>query len=146
MNLKLDGQIENKQNGSIVEFDFYLIVSKLNEAQSLSDLNFKVLPKNKKYIPFSHYPFIVRDIALFVSSGTSEDEVMKILFDSLSKTAGNLLVKGPDLFDKFSKNDKTSYAFRMIFQSSKRTLSDDEVNVFMSDVYKAVKEREFEVR
>jgi len=150
LNLKLDGQIENSQNGSVVELDFDLIVSKLNEVESLSDLNFKTLSKDKskdkKYTPFSRYPFIVRDIALFVPSETKENEIIKTLLDSLSKTAKNLLVKGPDLFDKFSKNNKTSYAFRMIFQSFEKTLSDDEINAFMSDVYKAVKERGFDVR
>ena len=61
-------------------------------------------------------------------------------------TTGSLLVKGPDLFDTFSKDGKTSYAFRMIFQSFEKTLSDDEINGSMEKIYTDVKARGWEVR
>jgi phenylalanyl-tRNA synthetase beta subunit len=42
------------------------------------------------------------------------------------------------LFDVWTKEDegekRTSYAFRLVFQSQERTLSDDEINVVMEDV------------
>jgi phenylalanyl-tRNA synthetase beta chain len=98
------------------------------------------------YKPFSVYPFIVRDIALFVSGGETADDVKKAIVAVVETAAGKLLVKGPDLFDSFSKDGKTSYAFRMIFQSAERTLSIDEINAVMDTVYGAVKAKGWEVR
>ena len=52
----------------------------------------------------------------------------------------------PKLFDKFSKNGRTSYAYRLVFQSMERTLKDEEVNKIMDKIYSNIKERGFEVR
>ena len=51
-----------------------------------------------------------------------------------------------DLFDEFKKGDKVSYAFRLVFQSFEKTLTDDEINVEMENVYQAVKSRGWTVR
>ncbi len=51
-----------------------------------------------------------------------------------------------DQFDEFKKGDKTSYAFRLVFQSDEKTLTDDEANDFMNKVYDAVKSNAWEVR
>jgi phenylalanyl-tRNA synthetase beta subunit len=56
------------------------------------------------------------------------------------------LVKGPDLFDEFEKDNKKSLAFRLIFQANDRTLTDIEVNGFMENIYKIVKEKGWQVR
>ena len=66
--------------------------------------------------------------------------------ESARASSGNLLIKGPDMFDKFSKGEKVSFGFRMIFQSFERTLSDDEANAIMEKVYDAVKKNGWEVR
>ncbi len=95
---------------------------------------------------FSNEPFIVRDIALFVSSNTDMSTVEKTIQSSLDKVAGDLFVKGPDLFDQFEKEGKKSLAFRMIFQAMDRTLSDAEVNGFMDSLYSEVKKQGWEVR
>ncbi len=50
------------------------------------------------------------------------------------------------LFDRFEKADKVSLAFRLIFQSAERTLTDEEVNMLMEKVYAALKEKGFEIR
>ena len=47
----------------------------------------------------------------------------------------------PKLFDRFEKKQedgtvKTSYAFRMVFQSFDKTLTDDEVNTIMTNITK----------
>ena len=100
----------------------------------------------KQFIPFSSHPFITRDIAMFVPTEISEEKAKDLIFNTLKKNAGNLLVKGPDLFDMFEKNRKKSIAFRMVFQSHDRTLSDEEVNSFMDELYKVVKTENWEVR
>ena len=93
------------------------------------------------YKPFSTYPFISRDIALWVPESVSGDEVEKIL----KENGGELLIQCR-LFDEFKKDGKVSYAFRLIFQSFDRTLTDDEVGKVMDSVTGVLKERGFEVR
>ena len=102
------------------------------------------IPKTaiEKFIPFSQYPFIVRDVALFVSPDTSAESVAKII----KENAGALIVRGPELFDEFSKDGKKSLAFRLVFQSFDRTLFDEEVNRSMEKVYDALKVEEWKVR
>jgi phenylalanyl-tRNA synthetase beta chain len=94
-----------------------------------------------RYEPFSRYPFITRDIALWVSEGTSADEVLEVI----RKHAGELLVRSAK-FDEFTKDGRTSYAFRLVFQSMDRTLCDDDANHRMESIAAAVKERGWEVR
>jgi phenylalanyl-tRNA synthetase beta chain len=93
------------------------------------------------YRPFSPYPAIARDIAMWVASGESEAEMEKIL----REPAGQLCVR-VTLFDRFEKDERTSYAFRLVFQSKERTLTDVEINEIMDRVYQVVKERGFVVR
>lgn len=93
------------------------------------------------YTPFSLYPHITRDIALWAGEGTLSDEVAGVLHGE----AGALLVH-LRLFDEFTKDGRTSYAFRLVFQSHERTLTDEEVAGAMERVYKAVEERGWEVR
>ena len=99
-----------------------------------------------QFASFSKEPFIVRDIALFVESSINADDVQKIIKESAMTPAGELLVKGPDLFDQFEKEGKKSLAFRMIFQANDRTLTDEETNGFMDKVYSVVKEKGWQVR
>ena len=50
------------------------------------------------------------------------------------------------LFDEFSKDGRKSLAFRMAFQSEERTLSDDEVNKIMEEIYTAIGKNGWEIR
>lgn len=93
------------------------------------------------YRPFSVYPHMSRDIAMWVDEGTMPDEVESIL----NKHAGDLRVR-TTLFDKFTKDGRTSLAFRLVFQAFDRTLTDEEVHQIMEDVYAAVKKQGWEVR
>lgn len=95
----------------------------------------------KPYQPFSLYPFISRDIAVWVPDGTSADRVAS----TIRKNSGDLLVRF-EQFDTFSKNGRTSYAFRMVFQSSERTLTDEEVGVWVLGVSNALTKEGWEVR
>jgi len=93
------------------------------------------------YRPFSVYPFIVRDIALWAPEGTDVGPTRSHIMES----AGPLMVRC-ELFDTFSKGGRTSYAFRLVFQSDDRTLTDDEVSTWMDLVTKAVTQKNWEVR
>ena len=94
-----------------------------------------------RYQPFSKYPFIVRDIAMWVPASTTPEEVLSVLREN----AGDLLVRS-ELFDQFEKNGKVSYAFRLVFQSFDHTLVDEDASSRMESVNAAVKEKGWEVR
>lgn len=91
--------------------------------------------------PVSVYPSMSRDIALWVGEG----ELAYDIESTLRLAAGDLLVR-LDLFDTFSKEDRTSYAFRLVFQSFDRTLTDEEVTIHMDSVYQVVAKNGWEVR
>ncbi len=107
------------KDGSIWEFNFDELVEKLPEPAKYE------IPEtsNAVFKPISQYPFALRDIAVFVPSGTDENEVKQII----ESEAGELLARN-DLFDKFEKDGKISYAYHLVFQSYEKTLSDDELN------------------
>ncbi len=94
-----------------------------------------------RYKTFSRYPFIVRDIAMWVPTGTTPESVLEIL----AAQSGPLLVRS-ELFDTFVKGEKTSLAFRLVFQSFEKTLTDDEINTIMSLVTAALTAKGFEIR
>ncbi|HEU0080996.1 MAG TPA: phenylalanine--tRNA ligase subunit beta [Candidatus Paceibacterota bacterium] len=139
-------RIETGAFGVVAEVDFDAVVANLPAQGALADLSFVRLPRDQRYKPFSPYPFIARDIALFVPSGTADSAVSSAIAAAARDAAGKLLVKGPDQFDRFEKEGRVSYAFRMVFQSFEKTLSDDEANAFMAKVYEAAKGKGWEVR
>lgn len=101
-------------------------------------------PKRYKlgtYKPFSAYPFIVRDIALWVPVGADEGHTKSIIREN----AGSLLAR-LDQFDTFEKERRVSYAFRLVFESRERTLTDEEVSGVMERVTKALSVAGYEVR
>lgn len=93
------------------------------------------------YKPFSVYPFIARDIALWVPSGTGVPEIESVIRES----AGKLLIR-LDQFDRFEKEGRVSYAFRLVFQSDERTLTDEEVNKIMDKIASELTAKGYEVR
>ncbi len=131
--------------GALLELNLTSLITTLPAPASYTDLGF-TRAIDTKYKPFSAYPFITRDIALFVPAGTDEAAVRTAIADLLKKIAGNLVVKGPDCFDRFEKDGKLSLAYRMIFQSYEKTLSDEEVNAHMTALHEAVKANGWTVR
>jgi len=97
--------------------------------------------EDKTFAPISPYPAVSRDIALWVQAGIAATQVEEVL----QEQAGDLCVR-LDLFDEFSKDGRTSYAFRLVFLSYEKTLTDSEVNTIMERVNLAVSERSWQVR
>ena len=99
---------------------------------------------------WSLFPFITRDIAVWVPEAEGKDNLEKLLKENMT----DLCVKGPDVFDSFTKpaspeggDGKTSFGFRMVFQSYEKTLTDIEVNEIMQKITDKVKEnKNWEVR
>lgn len=95
------------------------------------------------YRPFSLYPFIARDISMWVTdSAEARGAVFKIFAEQ-----GAGLLQQVQLLDQFTnKEGRQSLAFRLIFQSFERTLTDDEVNGIMAHITDAVTRQGYEVR
>jgi len=128
-------EVDIKDQDEIVECDLSMLYTKKIESDK-----YPVLPEaplKMRYVSPSPYPFIARDIALWVDGDTSKGAIEKFLRDN----AGSLLVK-LRLFDEFSKEVdgvmKTSFAYRMVFQSDEKTLSDEEALEIMNIIYDTI--------
>ncbi|HYD92862.1 MAG TPA: phenylalanine--tRNA ligase subunit beta [Candidatus Paceibacterota bacterium] len=91
----------------------------------------------QKFRQFSLYPSALRDIAVWSPVGTEETEVANAIISQ----AGDLLAR-IDLFDRFEKDGRVSHAFRLVFESSERTLSDTDLNPTMERITTALNGRE----
>ena len=83
--------------------------------------------------PYSVYPFALRDVAVWTPAGTEESQIALLI----QQEAGDLLLR-MDLFDRFEKEGRISYAFRLVFEASDRTLSDADLDPVMTKVYEAL--------
>lgn len=75
------------------------------------------------FAPWSAYPFITRDIAVWVST-EAEAKALKEIVDDF---AAEYCVRPATLFDTFTKDGKISVAYRFVFQSYEKTLTIEEV-------------------
>jgi phenylalanyl-tRNA synthetase beta chain len=131
------------QNDPIVDIFLSDYIPKFKKA---ADWDIKKTNQDNKYTPFSVYPFMVRDVAVFVPSDVTEKEVATVIHE----VAGPLKVR-QDLFDVFTKkfdngDQKTSYAFHIVFQSYERTLVEEEINLIMKKVAEAFTAKGWQVR
>lgn len=96
-----------------------------------------------KFKSISQYPFSARDVAVFVPGERHADtDVLNVIVNSLTDEQKKLLVR-TTLFDVFTKRKegepvKTSYAYRLVFQSTERTLNEDEVVGAMKSISDAL--------
>ena len=118
-----DIRVDNADIGAIDHNHFEL---DFDELARLAD-------ETAEYSPISKYPAIVRDVAVFVPLDEKVDNVL----DVIENIAGNLLVD-TDLFDIYENEERKSLAFHLIFQSSEKTLTDDEVNTIIKKVFEAL--------
>ncbi len=81
---------------------------------------------------WSSYPFITRDIAVWVQ--TDEAKLQHII----ESFAGDHCVVPATMFDRFEKERKVSVAYRLVFQSFEKTLTDAEVETWMHSLRTSV--------
>jgi phenylalanyl-tRNA synthetase beta subunit len=128
----------------VLEIDIDDLIINLEEPVQYEKPLFANLP-DVGYQSISPYPFIARDIAMWVPDSISWESIR-----ALCSEISNPLVTRVDLFDTFTKEvegvKKTSYAFRLVFQAPDRTLTDEEVNKMMEPYYGTFKEKGYEIR
>ena len=124
-------EINGDSKDNIFETNFDKLLEKLSEPEGEYE---KLETKESiTYSSISPYPFMLRDIAVWVPSDVTSDDVLEVV----KKESTELLVN-TKLFDEFKKDDKISYAFNLVFQSQEKTLSDEEVNKIMDSVTEAL--------
>jgi len=134
--------INFETNEGVLEVNFDTMIAGLDTPDSYGE-ELKNEPSyvDAKYQPFSSQPFMTRDIAVWTAGENAQNDLLEIL-----RTA-NLTVCEPRLVDEFSKDDRTSYAYRLVFQAHDRTLTDDEVNIIMNVINVKIADKEgWEVR
>jgi phenylalanyl-tRNA synthetase beta chain len=119
--------IEVQDGGIVAEVNTEELIKKLDTPNGYGDVLSAV--SSVKYRPFSQYPSVLRDIALWVPEKISYSEVL----DLITQEAGPLLVR-IRLFDQFNKDGKQSYAYKLVFQSMGKTLTDLEVGDVMKKI------------
>ena len=134
-----------QNSGAVWEINLDALIKDLPTPSSYSDLNFQSATKNL-YNKFSVYPFIVRDIAVFVPESVAAETVWESIQKGIDNANASSLLERHSLFDTFKKEGKVSYAFRMVFQSAEKTLTDDEANTIMEKIYTEMKTNGWEVR
>ncbi len=138
LGLKLGIDIDVPIIEGVAELDLGKIMKNLPEPAAYEAL---AESSSVSYKPFSVYPAVARDIAMWVEAGVSETDIEAIL----KEKAGDLCVR-VTLFDRFPKDGRVSYAYRLVFQSKEKTLTGEEVDAIMHDVYQVARERGYEVR
>ncbi|MCA9353847.1 phenylalanine--tRNA ligase subunit beta, partial [Candidatus Nomurabacteria bacterium] len=116
----------------------------ISDGEMLDSYNKIVLPdaENNNFENWSVYPFIARDFSLWTDSNTKPEDVSAVIKENM----GDSVLVGPTLIDQFEKDGRVSYAFRIVFQSFEKTLTNEEVSVFVENIYSALKNKGWEIR
>ncbi len=127
-----------------IEIDFDALIAPLPEPSIYEPITTPSVFSS--YTSISPYPFIARDIAMWVPSQTTWESINDFLVQNL-----NPLIVRIYPFDTFIKKgedgvERKSIAFRMVYQSYDRTLTDDEVNVINDEITKKLIKKGYEIR
>lgn len=101
--------------------------------------------REREFAEIPKFPGIARDIAVLVQKGTKVETVQNVI-----EREGGELLWDTDLFDAYEGAavgaGRESLAFRLLFQSTERTLRDVEVRALMERVSGALKAEGWEIR
>lgn len=146
---ELQGDAQTPCSGYVVEVELQEVINALRDPQK--DIDARDLPQ-VTYVPVSQYPFSVRDIAVFVPGEKGQEQmVLDTIVTALDGIQKKHLLVRKTLFDVFTKQKegeqtKTSYAYRLVFQSYEKTLGEEEITECMTAITTLCKEKCFEVR
>jgi len=123
------------QEMSLVEF------IKQNNIDNSSAIEYK--QEVKPFKMWSLYPFITRDIAVWVEN----DEAKEKLLDLVGEFGKKYCVRDVVKFDEFTKDGRISIAFRFVFQSFGETLTNEDVEKTFSILRSQIeKDKDFVIR
>ncbi|MDR1773661.1 MAG: phenylalanine--tRNA ligase subunit beta [Clostridioides sp.] len=110
----------------------------------ICELNANLLFENQNqvslYKPLPKYPSTSRDIALVVNNSVYVKQI-----DDIIKEKGQGLVESFELFDVYTGNQiqegYKSVAYNIVYRSSEKTLTDEDVNEVHEEILKELKEK-----
>jgi phenylalanyl-tRNA synthetase beta chain len=111
----LDKMGINCQDIAIFDFDFDKLCQLATQEYEYQDI-----PK---------YPAVIRDIAVMVPINTKIDDVLQKI-----NLVESDLIEDVDLFDIFEKDGNKSLAFHIIFQSTQKTLTGQEIDPIIQKI------------
>ncbi len=129
--------LATQTDGSLAVINLSNVIEVLPEVTAYTNL--PSLPQTR-FAPISAYPFVLRDIAVWITEGDAGS------IPAIVRTHGGSLVARIDLFDTFTKEGRTSYAYHIVFQSNEKTLSDVEVSEIMGKIEDEIRGKGWEVR
>jgi phenylalanyl-tRNA synthetase beta subunit len=121
----------------------------LDEYVEKNNLDFKTLKLDElstsdknNFVAWSAYPFITRDVSFWADREITEEKFITLV----GSTLGTLSVRTPYMIDQFTKDGRHSYAFRFVFQSYEKTLTDEDITGEWSKILEVLKIEGFEIR
>jgi len=117
---------------------------KLGDDIFISEMNIRPLMENeitvRKFTITQHFPSVFRDLSIIANEEIKTGDIMKTIIDS----SDNLIVDMV-LYDVYKgksiPKEKKGFTFALTFQSSDRTLTDDEVNQVIENIIINLKEK-----
>jgi phenylalanyl-tRNA synthetase beta chain len=104
------------------------------------------LSQTDHYQSFSKFPYIIRDVSVWLPQGNSTQDYKKSMESIFSNASDSQRKVSFWNIDEYEKGGKKSVSYRLIFQSFDRTLTDEEVSVAMEKVYTELTGQGFEIR
>lgn len=99
-----------------------------------------------KFQPYSKFPLCYKDVSFWlpkVEEGSGETEVhVNDIYEVIRNIGGDLIEK-VELFDEYTnhKTGKKSQAYRVIYRSMDRSLTNEEVDVIQDKIRRALEEK-----
>ncbi len=131
--------LTNKKGIEEMTLDEFVSKNNLSIAP-VAPITYNLKPNTFKV--WSSYPFITRDVSFWSDKEITENAFIEIV----ASGSGELAVRKPYLIDQFQKDGRYSYAFRFIFQSYEKTLTDNDVEGEWNKILEVIQKEGFEVR
>lgn len=104
----------------------------------------KILASKKakiKYVPISKYPSVQRDLAFVMDRSMPVSQVVNVI-NKHGKLDKEMIVKSVEVFDVYQgehvADNEKSIALRILFQSDKKTLNEEEINTLFNGIIDAI--------
>lgn len=91
--------------------------------------------KISQFKPYSKFPACYKDFSFFVDSNYNEND----FFELIRVVAGDL-VENVKCMDTFTKDNKTSKCYRVLFRHMDKSLSNEEINILQDKIRKNIVE------
>lgn len=82
-----------------------------------------------EFIPYSKYPPVTRDIAFWISETFNHNGFCEIV-----REKGGDLVETVEIKDQFTKDNRTSKCYRIVYRSNDKSLTNEEINTIQEDL------------